>query len=50
MSLKKGGLYNPDLIDTDRETIIELYNALDTWKQLPKSLRQHIMNALKKWK
>ena len=28
MSLKKGGLYNPDLIDTDRETIIELYNAL----------------------
>jgi outer membrane protein insertion porin family len=28
MSLKKGGLYNPDLIDTDKETIIELYNAL----------------------
>jgi outer membrane protein insertion porin family len=28
MSLKKGGLYNPDLIDPDRETIIELYNAL----------------------
>ena len=28
MSLKKGGLYNPDLIDADRESIVELYNAL----------------------
>jgi len=28
MSLKKGGPYNPDLIETDKETIMELYNAL----------------------
>ncbi|MEW6162397.1 MAG: outer membrane protein assembly factor BamA [Nitrospirota bacterium] len=28
MSLKEGGLYNPDLIDTDREAIKEFYNAL----------------------
>ncbi len=28
MSLKEGGPYNPDLIDTDRETIKELYIAL----------------------
>ncbi|MDH5201794.1 MAG: outer membrane protein assembly factor BamA [Nitrospirota bacterium] len=28
MSLKEGGLYNPDLIDIDREAIQELYNAL----------------------
>ena len=28
MSLKEGGLYNPDIIYDDRETLIELYNAL----------------------
>ncbi|MDI6889608.1 MAG: outer membrane protein assembly factor BamA [Thermodesulfovibrionales bacterium] len=28
MSLKEGGLYNPDLIDTDREAIKGFYNAL----------------------
>ncbi|OGW53374.1 MAG: outer membrane protein assembly factor BamA [Nitrospirae bacterium RBG_13_43_8] len=28
MLLKKGGLYNPDLIDADKESIMELYNAL----------------------
>ena len=28
MSLKEGGPYNPDLIETDKETIMELYNAL----------------------
>jgi outer membrane protein insertion porin family len=28
MSLKEGGLYNPDIIDADKETLIELYNAL----------------------
>ena len=28
MSLKEGDLYNPDLVDTDRDTLIEFYNAL----------------------
>jgi len=28
ISLKKGDLYNPDLVDTDRETLTEFYNAL----------------------
>lgn len=28
MSLKEGGMYNPDLMDNDRATIQELYNAL----------------------
>ncbi|MBM4140219.1 MAG: outer membrane protein assembly factor BamA [Nitrospira sp.] len=28
MSLKEGGMYNPDLMDNDREAIQELYNAL----------------------
>jgi outer membrane protein insertion porin family len=28
MSLKEGAPYNPDLIETDKETIMELYNAL----------------------
>jgi outer membrane protein insertion porin family len=28
MSLKKGGLYTPDFIETDKQTITELYNAL----------------------
>ena len=28
MSLKEGGLYNPDIVYDDKETLIELYNAL----------------------
>jgi outer membrane protein insertion porin family len=28
MSLKEGGHYNPDIIETDKNTIIEVYNAL----------------------
>ena len=28
MSLKEGKIYNPDLIDTDRETLKDFYNAL----------------------
>lgn len=28
MSLKEGGLYNPDLVDVDKEAIKEFYNAL----------------------
>ncbi|MBI4689945.1 MAG: outer membrane protein assembly factor BamA [Nitrospirae bacterium] len=28
MSLKEGDSFNPDLIDADRETLVELYNAL----------------------